>query len=308
MAELLSLGREIGVLFVYVFLGALGRLAGILSVESDKVVSNIIFYFTMPALTIASMSLSVNTSQLYEGLLVLISAIVLVCLSYSFVVFVSRVFKIGGKMRDAFCFGSMFGNVTYLGFPICYLLFGKIGIFYAALYSLGHNLLFWTMGVWIIGKKDERHIKWSDILNINVISIAVGSLLAVTHISVPNILLQPLNGLGEATVPLALMLVGSMMADEGGRMLVPNKLASLSAAVKLVVLPGLTLLLLRALPFIAPIAKTVVLLEMGMPAAALAPAVARKYDGAYNFLSQVVVVTTLISLIIVPVLAWLSTY
>jgi len=104
------------------------------------------------------------------------------------------------------------------------------------------------------------------------------------------------------------MLVGSMMADEGGRMLVPNKLASLSAAVKLVVLPGLTLLLLRALPFIAPIAKTVVLLEMGMPAAALAPAVARKYDGAYNFLSQVVVVTTLISLIIVPVLAWLSTY
>lgn len=308
MAELLSIGREIGVLFIYVFLGGLGRWTRILERETDKAISNLIFYFTMPALTIASMSLPVHGPQLYEGLFVLAAAILLVGLSYFLIVFISDLFRVEGPIGDAFRFGSIFGNVTYLGFPICYLLFGKIGVFYAALYSLGHNLLFWTMGIWMIGRRQDSRLKWREILNVNVVSIIAGSLLAVSHLHIPQIVFEPLNGLGEATVPLALMLIGSMMAEGGLKALVVNKLVCLSAAVKLIILPLLTLLLLRLLPFVSPVAKTVILVEMAMPAAALAPTVARRYDGAYNFLSQVVVFTTLLSLLITPVFAWLSAY
>lgn len=308
MTELLSLGREISVLFVYVFLGWLGRRAGVLDAGTDKAVSNLVFYFTMPALTVTSMSLKISTGQLYEGLLILAGSLVLVTLSYLFILPVSRLLRMDGPAEDAFRFGTIFGNVTYVGFPVCYILFGKIGIFYAALFSLGHNLLFWTLGVWMICRRQGGGFRWREALNINVISIVTGFLLAMGHIQLPRLIFEPLNGLGEATIPLALLLIGSMLAEGDFKELLSSKMIYQSTVVKLLILPALTLALLHFAPFLSLTGKTVIILEMAMPAAALAPTVARKYNGGYGFLSRVVVFTTLFSLLTLPVFAWLARY
>ncbi|MBE3588417.1 MAG: AEC family transporter [Thermoanaerobacteraceae bacterium] len=306
MTELLSLGLEIGVLFVYIFFGWLGRRTGILDAGADKAVSNLVFYFTMPALTVTSMGQKISTGQLYEGLFILAGSLVLVTLSYLFIVPVSRLLRVDGSLEESFRFGTIFGNVTYMGFPVCYMLFGKIGIFYAALYSLGHNLIFWTLGVWMICRRQGAGLPWREVLNINVIAIIAGFLLALGQIQLPRIIFEPLSGLGEATIPLAMLLIGSMLAEGNFKELVTSKLVYQSTAIKLLVLPALTLLLLRALPSLSTAGKTVMLLEMAMPAAALAPTVARKYNGAYVFLSRVVVFTTLLSLLTLPVFAWLG--
>lgn len=308
VTEVLSLGRGIGILFVYVFLGCLGRWAKILDRDTDKGISNLIFYFTMPALTIASMNLPMGASRLHEGFLILAGALLLVGLSYFLTVLISRLWKVDGARGDAFCFGSLFGNVTYLGFPVCYLLFGKLGIFYAALFSLGHNLLFWTMGLWLIGRRENSRLSWREILNVNVLSIILGFILAVAHVRIPPVILQPLDSLGEPTIPLALLLIGSMMAEGELKTLATDKLVYLATAVKLLALPALTLLLLHFLPVLSLRGRTVFLLEMAMPTAALAPTVARKYNGAYSFLSQVVIVSTLASLLVLPLFSWLATY
>jgi len=308
MAELLSLGGQIGVLFVYIFFGWLGRRTGILDAGADRAVSTLVFYFTMPALTVVSMNQKITAGQLYDGLIILAGSILLVVLSFCCLVPVSRLLRLDERTRDAFCLGSVFGNVTYVGFPVCYILYGKTGVFYAALFSLGHNLAFWTLGVWAVARRQGGRLQWRDVLNINVLAIVAGLLLAVGRIQLPRLVSEPLNGLGGATIPLAMLQIGSMLAEGDFRELLAGKPVYLIALLKLCLLPALTCLLLRGVFFLSPAARTIVLLEMAMPTAALAPAVARRYNGAYGILSRAVVFTTLLGLLTLPLFAWAGRY
>jgi len=309
MQELLSVGAQVGALFFFVALGFLGRRRQILSAQGDKVVSDIIFYFTMPALTVTSMNLKVSSAELTNAWLILAASLVLVLLSYALTVLVAAGLHLPQRTGYAFQFATAFGNVAYLGFPVAYILFGRLGVFYAAMYSLGHNLLFWTLGVWLM--QDHEHQKsldWRQIFNINVLAIILGFSLALLHWQIPELIFHPLDSLGQSTVPLALILVGSMLAESPLGSLAGHKIVYLMTAIRLLIFPALALLAMVLLPIGDKTARIIIIVEMAMPAAAIAPAVARKYAGDYNLLSEGVVATTLISLLTIPLWVWLVNY
>lgn len=149
MNELLSVAAQVGTLFFYVFLGFLGRKKQILKTEGDKVISDVIFYFTMPALAITSMNLEVTGQQLANAWYILAFAIALVLVTYILTILAGVRLQLPQKKDYAFRFAATFANVAYMGFPVAYILFGRLGVFYAAMYTLGHNLLFlpWASGL-----------------------------------------------------------------------------------------------------------------------------------------------------------------
>lgn len=308
MEELLSVGAQVGALFFYVALGFIGRRRQILSAGSDKAVSDIIFYFTMPALTVTSMNLKVSGTELTNAWLILAASLVLVLLSYALTVLVAARLRLPPRAGYAFQFTTAFGNVAYLGFPVAYILFGRLGVFYAAMYALGHNLLFWTLGVWLMQDRGRQGLDWRQVFNINVLAIMLGFTLALLHWQIPELLFHPLDSLGQATVPLALLLVGSMLAESPVRTWAGNRNVYLMTVIRLIVFPALALLAVLLLPGGDKTARALIVMEMAMPAAAIAPAVARKYDGDYNLISEGVVATTLISLLTIPCWSWLVNY
>ncbi|WP_258359484.1 AEC family transporter [Moorella sulfitireducens] len=307
--QLLAVGAQVGTLFFYVLLGFLGRRFKILNAQGDKVISDIVFYFAMPALTITSMNLKVSGRELTNAFLILAAAVVLVLGSYALCVILGTWWHLPLKTNYAFRISAAFGNVAYLGFPVAYFLWGQLGVFYAAMFALGHNILFWTLGVWLM--QDHREAAgpdWRSILNINVLAIILGLFLAIFHIQLPPLIFRPLDGLGQATIPLALLLVGSMLAESPIRTLAGNKIVYLIVAVRLIILPLLALGAMFLVPGWDKTVRLLVIMEMAMPAAAIAPAVARKYDGDYNLISEGVVATTLVSLLTIPLWAWLLNY
>ena len=307
MQELLSVGAQVGALFFFVALGFLGRHRQILNAQGDKVVSDIIFYFTMPALTVTSMNLKVSSAELTNAWLILAASLILVLLSYALTILVAATLHLSYRAAYAFQFATAFGNVAYLGFPVAYILFGRLGVFYAAMYALGHNLLFWTLGVWLMQDHEhQKHLDWRQIFNINVVAIILGFALALLHWQIPELLFHPLDSLGQATVPLALLLVGSMLAESPLGTLAANKTVYLMTIMRLLVFPALALLVMVLMPSWDKMARSLIIIQMAMPAAAIAPAVARKYDGDYNLVSEGVVATTLISLLTIPLWAWLA--
>ncbi|CEP69482.1 Auxin efflux carrier [Moorella glycerini] len=309
MTQLLAVGAQVGALFFYVFLGFLGRRRKILTAQGDQVISDIIFYFTMPALTVTSMNLKVSGQELTNAFLVLAAAVVLVLGSYALCVLAVSRLRLPLKTNYAFRFTTAFGNVAYLGFPVAYILWGQLGVFYAAMYALGHNVLFWTLGVWLMQDHQEpKGLDWRQILNINVLAIILGLVLALCHFQLPPLISRPLDGLGQATIPLALLLVGSMLAESPIRTLAGNKIVYLIVAIRLIILPLLALGAMFLVPGWDKNVRLLVIMEMAMPAAAIAPAVARKYDGDYNLISEGVVATTLVSLLTIPLWAWLLNY
>lgn len=127
--ELMDVGIQVGSLFFYVILGFLARRKQIIKSEGDKVISDLIFYFTMPALTFTSMNLEVSGRQLANAWLILFFAFLLVLGSYLITVLVGAWLNLPGRTNYAFRFATAFANVAYLGFPVAYILFRQPGCF-----------------------------------------------------------------------------------------------------------------------------------------------------------------------------------
>lgn len=151
-------------------------------------------------------------------------------------------------------------------------------------------------------------LKWREIFNINILSIIVGLALALWHWQLPPFIHRPLDSLGQATIPLALLLVGSMLAESPIRALADKKIVYLMVALRLIILPLLALTAMSLVPGWDKNVRLLIIMQMAMPTAAIAPAIARKYDGDYNLISEGVIVTTLISLSTIPLWVWLINY
>jgi len=262
----------------------------------------------MPALAITSMNLEVTRQQLNNALLILTFAFVLVLLSYTFTILVAAWLHLPLKRNYAFRFGTTFANVAYLGFPVAYILFGRLGVFYAAMYTLGHNLLFFTLGVWLMQGHEQRSLDWRQIFNINVLAIVLGFFMALLHIQMPDTIFRSLESLGQATIPLALLLVGSMLAELPVKTLFANKIIYLITVIRLLIFPLLSLGAVLLVPGLDKTVRVVIIMQMAMPTAAIAPAIARKYSGEYKLLSDAVTVTTLLSMLTIPFWAGLANY
>ena len=300
-----ALGGQVLVLFFFVALGFLGKIRRFFTEEGDRFLSDIIYYYTMPALSLVSTNIPITPEVFASALGVLLLSLAWTVFPLSLGSLCTRYLNLPPKRRDAFLFALAFGNVAYLGFPVASLLWGKLGVFYAAIFTLGQNLLLWTLGIWLT----ERHggssrMEWKQILNINVLAISLGFLLSILGISFPPLVAEALKSLGQATVPLALMLVGSNLGGQNPKLLVPSCPLIWLTFLKLLLLPLLIWIAVLHFP-LEPLAKGVAVMEVAMPTAAIGPAIAQKYGGDHEFLSQGVLVTTLFSLFTIPLWAGL---
>ena len=113
---------------------------------------------------------------------------------------------------------------------------------------------------------------------------------------------EALEFVGSVTVPLSLMCVGSLLAGLPlGRMLASPRLWALSA-IRLLVMPAVLCPALRALgtePMILGIAVT----QMAMPVAVNGSLLCMEYGGDAECMAQITFVSTLASIVTIPLVA-----
>ncbi|NLW08063.1 MAG: AEC family transporter [Clostridia bacterium] len=308
MDNFFSVAAQVSTLFVYVFLGYLGRKKKIITAEGDKVLSDVIFIFTMPALTITSMTIEVSDQQLANAWTILLISFGLVLFFYACSIVFGTLLHLPQQKRPSFSLATTFANVGYLGFPVAYILLGPLGVFYAAMFNLSHNLLMFTLGVWLAQGKQQRRLDWRQIFNINSQAIIFGFVLALLHIRIPELIFRPLEGLGQATIPMALFLIGSMLAESPLKSIFINKIVYFVAGLRLLIFPLLTLGLLSLLPGLERAVRLVIIMQMAMPTAAVPAAMARKYNSEYKLLSDSVAVSTLLSMLTIPLWVVFANY
>jgi predicted permease len=189
-------------------------------------------------------------------------------------------------------------NTVNIPFPIIYLAFGVEGLFAATLFYIPNALLVFTLGVYIASKK---HWKESvrEIFKVPLIYAAIlGLLCNLLRIEVPEIIVRPLNFIGLMALPLILITLGYNLSR--------IKIASfpttlLASFLRMGV--GIVLGIMMAYLFdLSGILRSVVILNSAMPAAVMSSVLATKYDNEADLVSSVVFVTTIISLITIPLL------
>ena len=232
---------------------------------------------------------------------------------------------IGGKLMQIYCrrwgweekYWGMLDATTatcnngFIGLPVALLFFGEVAGLYMSAGFFGIHLYLWTYGVRVIQGKGRGGTTLKEtilkILNPNCVMVFIGlafSLLGWTG-SVPACVMEAMSTLGNMSTPLSLIYIGAMAGNEGFGQLIHRKEAVETALVKMVSFPLATILLVYFLP-IDPLVKTVCVVSMSCPCAAIMPMVVEQYGGTgAEKSSDITLLTTFFSMGVLPLSIWL---
>lgn len=290
-------------MLVILFAMAAGYLAnrlGYLGGETDQKLSKIILNLTMPAMIVSAVITGDTLPELGEILSVLKAAAVFYLLEAAFALVVPRLLGGTEGQKGVWRFGLVFGNIAFIGYPVATALFGPEALFYAVILAMPFNLLAYTLGpLMLVGAK---RFDWRSMLTPCTAAAVLGLFFALTRLRPPAIVGECLAFVGDITVPLSLLVVGSLLAGLSlGQVFRSPRLWGMSL-LRLLVLPGVLFLILRALGT-GPMLLGISVVEMGMPVAVNGSMLCLEYGGDKETMAQATLLTTAGSILTIPLIA-----
>lgn len=140
------------------------------------------------------------------------------------------------------------------------------------------------------------------IFNIGVIACIAAMLLYFLQTPVPSFLQAFITNLGNLTAPLSMMIIGASLAQMPFKELFLDKKLLLFSLVKLLLLPAVWMIMVNRVAE-QEILRGVCLVMMATPAGSMTAMLAQQYGGDYETASRGVALTTVLSVITMPLLA-----
>ena len=293
--------------FIIMLIGAVSRILGVIDWQSTKKLSGLVINVTQPLLIIGAFQTSYTADKLKIALsLIGVSAVILVVMSFLASLFVKGSEKAD---RNVFEFGTVFANWSYLGYPVLVALFGEMGYFYGACFTLFFNVYIRLYGVILLGrgKKGSNALR-NALLNPGTIAAGIGVVLFIFRITLPSFLLGTFKLVGDMTFPLAMLIVGSLMCNQPLANLFKPKLYTFSIA-KLIIAPVLTLTVCVLMHKLLGFDKGLTYICVAMtclPSSADTALYAEHYKSNSPLAASCVGITTLFSVATVPAMMWFT--
>jgi predicted permease len=307
----MATGIIINQLLIFCLLMIVGAFAAkrkILNDESKDFLARIIIDITLPVLIFSTFShLEFDIKLFKNGLFVFILAFVNIAILNLAGAFSSFAQKLNKPQAMVHTLHTMFGNIVFLGFPLFDALFPNgIGVFYAAVYQLASNSLTFTYGIYRLSSGTQKS-GWKSLLNANTGAIVLGSLILISGLHLPKFVNDAFSGLGKCTSPLSMVYIGALLAGMNIRKSFKTVSVFIISINKLIIVPlilGFTyVLLIRWLHIeIAREAFFVLVMQAGMPCQTIIVVMTRRYGGDYHLAASNLLVSTLFSIITLPLL------
>jgi predicted permease len=187
------------------------------------------------------------------------------------------------------------GNSGFLGYPVALFAFGTLGLSNAIAYDMANSLFIFSIGIYLVHHKND--IKEMFKLPL-IYAVILGIIFNLFKINVPEIIFKPIEMIGTIAIPLALLVLGYNLNQIKLTQINKAFLLSLSR-----ILGGLLIaILIVAILRIEGVQKNIILLQSAMPSAVMSMILASKYHRNPELISSVVLITTLISIVTIPLI------
>lgn len=299
--------QKLLVLFGFMLLGTFSYKRRWITDDGASQISRLIVNIFNPALIITGITSSDGSyswsSVLTNTLLAVILFASLVAVSPLFV----RVLRIKSGMRNMYSVMLIFSNLGFMGIPLIEALYGKTAIFYVGMYTLVFNILFYTYGFYLFEKErtaGKVHFQWKKLINPGVFACLVSMIIFSLQLEVPGTAVDFLDYLGGAAVPLSMMMTGVSLAKIPLREVFTEWKMYQFTFVKMLVIPVIAALIIRNFS-VEPMLAGIMILMYGMPNGSMPVMLAVDYGMDSSLCSRGIVLTTLLSLITLPIVTYL---
>lgn len=304
---------EIGVVFQSVSIIALLILLGAIVArfypftnDTRKMYITLITNVAMPSIILSSIFQVEFTNSMLKmmGVVFALSiAINLIGLFFGFLA--SVLFKQYSERRIEVAILSAFGNTGFIGIPLCAVLFGPEGALYAAIFDAGVDFTIWTVGVYLLQTKKRFSLgKLKGMINIPLMAIIIGLLVAITGIHVPVLISEMTSSLAAFAVPLAMFYIGAVVMNfQRSSVNITYFEVMIPVIVKLILLPLTVVVIVKLFP-IDELLMYVIVIQSMMPALTLSSVLFAKYKRDEKMGALVTIVSTVASLLIIPLILY----
>lgn len=303
LQNFLIVSQQVLVLCCLMALGFICNKIHWLDAKAVKSITNIVLFFVTPCVIIDSFSRDVDPS-LISGLIV---AAVIAFFTFGFsIAFAHLCIKDKDKdIERVYRYASIFGNCGFMALPLEHAVLGDIGTFYGTAFIAMFNLIVWTYGVWLMSG-DKANIKAKALLtNPGLIGAVIGILLLVTGFRFPLVISTTIGYMADLNTPLPMIVIGYYLGNLSVKKIVSNKKQYLIAFYRLLLIPGVMLVIMHFAK-VDPVVMVVSTIAASAPTAANTAMFATLYDKDAELGAQLMSVTTLLSLITLPLLVALA--
>lgn len=285
-------------IFVIIILGAFFYRIKLAKYSWVEVLNEFVVRIGFPSLIFSTLVKLEWDIQLHGKILAANSIFVL--FSFSLALLVGKIFSLDKRFKRTLFLAATYGNIAYLGIPVIELFLGKPFLPEASLITACY--LFWIFTVGMIyleySKTGEVQVKMVFIKllkNPIIISVIAGILVLSSGITIPQVVLKPLEMISAAVTPVILFSLGIFL---GG-----STIGKFKIWVPVFILVGYVLVI-KPLIFLVGVKGFSLpvhsfhtsILDAGMPLALTPFALSGEFDLDADFLARGIVLSTVLSL------------
>ncbi len=319
---------NVGIMFLMMVPGIIMKKCRLMPEGFGKGISNLVLYIAQPALIFLAYLRDFDAAILINILWVLLFSVVAHVL---FAVIALNTFaKDEDCRRRMLRFATVFSNAAFMGIPLIEAVLGSHATIYASVYNITFNLFLWSFGVYLCtegrdlnNNQTEDHLeegyKKNNLMSslkkalLHPVTLAAGVGLIFFFLPingyVPKLVTESLTHLKNLVIPLSMMVIGLRLADIDFRGLFKDKSMYLFLLLRHVLLPVALFGIVRLVAISGLIERDVILTLVIMaaaPAASSATMFAEMYDCDAAYVSKLVSISTILSIVTMPFVVMLA--
>ncbi|WP_296242633.1 AEC family transporter [uncultured Faecalicoccus sp.] len=289
-------------IFLLILVGFVLSKLGYFSAHTRKQLTNIVLWIVLPCATIQSFEIEVDQDLLVSMALIFLISIGIQGIHWIFCATCWN--QIHDDRKISLQYGTMVSNAGFMGMPVTQSAFGATGLLYASIFLIPQRICMWSYGLSLYTDgQDRKEVIRKVMTNPCIVAIYIGvvvMVLGMFDLHLPDFLDSTIAAIGNCNTALSMIVIGGILSDVPKDQ-IGDKLSLLYSGLRLLVIPMILFLILIFLP-VDPMVRNVCVLLSAMPAASTTAMLAQRYEKDPEFASKIIFVSTLFSMITLPII------
>ena len=284
-------------MFLLVVIGVVLKKRNIITDEGKHVLTDIVICVILPCNVINSFNIEFSKEVLINGIVILLVSCVLqfVCTFLSATLY-NRVNK---ERRTVLQYATVCSNAGFLGNPVAEGIYGSMGLLYASIYLIPQRIVMWSAGIsYFTESTSRKDLIKKVVTHPCIIAVGIGLSIMIFQIKLPGFLSDTIRSISGCTTAMSMILIGSILAEVDIKDMTSKTMWAFSA-LRLIIIP-LIVFVGCIVTNVHSLVTGVSVVLAGMPAGSTTAILASKYGGDAEFASKCVVLTTILSMLAIP--------
>lgn len=304
-----SVLSQILVLFLIACVGLLVAKLGYLDDHTTNNLNKILLYVFVPCMIVSSATGGDAAYGDSTVVLMLVCAVGLYLLLPLLGLALNAVLRVPRERRNLTLLMTVCGNVGFMGYPVVQAFFGSQALFLNSIVTMFQSIPLYAGGPLLLssaraeGSGRRATLSWRTLLSPALVASVLALALFFAGVQLPGFLADAVGSLGDVTSPLAMLLMGASLAGVDLKSLALDWRMHLYTLVKQLAVP-LAFWFALAPVFPDRTVLGILTLVLAMPVATMTMVLAQRHGSDVQYATRAIVVTTLWSFVILPVLGF----